>query len=161
RDALTVHSPIDGVVFHGKFHKGQWSRSALDSKLVPNENVPADEVFLTVVKARPLLVHVTVDEKDVYLVKPGLKGTARLPFNPDRKLPARVTKVAAVPAAPGKFDAQLALDLGPDDANLAPGMACTVKFVPYSKKDAITVPTESIQEEDDKSFVYVAGRDNK
>ena len=94
-------------------------------------------------------------------MKPGLEGTAKVPVSPDRKLPARVTKVASVPAAPGKFEAQVALNLGKNDTQLMPGMACTVKFVPYSKKDAIAVPSSTIHEEDDKTIVYVLGRDHK
>jgi multidrug efflux pump subunit AcrA (membrane-fusion protein) len=33
--------------------------------------------------------------------------------------------------------------------------------VPYSKKEAITVPTSSIHEDDDKSFVYVVDKKGK
>jgi HlyD family secretion protein len=157
RDALTVRSPMDGIVYHGKFQKGRWSVSdALESKLVPHGIMMPEEVFLTVVKARPVLVHLSVEEKDVHLLKPGSRGTAKVLFNPDRKLPARVAKLSAVPTAPGKYDAQVVLELGPDEDNLMPGMACSVKFVPYSKKDALTIPAKALHEEDDKYVVYVA-----
>ncbi len=159
RAALILTSPIDGIVYHGKFHKGQWTGH--DGKLVVHGSVSADEVFLTVVKPRPVFVHLTIEEKDVHLVKPGLEGKAKVLFRPDRKLPAKVTTLAPVPAAPGKFDAQVALQLAAGDAGLMPGMACSVKFVPYAKKEAIAVPTSSIHEEDEKSFVYVLGKNGK
>jgi HlyD family secretion protein len=160
RTAMTMHSPIEGIVYHGKFHKGRWTASdSLDSKLVPNGTVYTDDVFLTVVKPRPVIVHLTLEEKDVHLLKPGSQGTAKLLFNPDRKLPAQVTKLSTVPSSPGKFDAVVVLGIEAADANLMPGMACSVKFVPYSKKEALTVPAKTIHEEDDKYIVYVAGKD--
>lgn len=60
-----------------------------------------------------------------------------------------------MPASPGKFDAQVVLTMGPADANLMPGMACSVQFVPYAKKDALAIPAASIHEEDDQYFVDV------
>jgi RND family efflux transporter MFP subunit len=162
RAAMTIRAPIDGVVYHGKFHKGHWTVSdALTSKLAPHGTIAPDEVFLTVVNPRPVVVHLTIEEKDVHLLKPGSKGTARVLFNPDRKLPARVTKLATVPAAPGKFDAVVTLDLGRGDDPLMPGMACSVKFVAYSKKDALVVPAKAVHEEDDKYVVHVARKNGK
>jgi HlyD family secretion protein len=160
--AMTIVAPSDGIVYYGKFTKGHWSASdSLADRLVPHGTVQPEEVFMTVVKARPLVALLTIDEKDVHLIKPGLEGKAKVVINPDRKLPARVTKLGAVPAAPGKFEAKVALDLGPSDSALMPGMACSVKFVPYSKTDAIAVPTKCVHEEDDKFFVYVLAKNGK
>jgi HlyD family secretion protein len=162
RDSMTIHAPFDGVAYHGKFRKGQWTGADdSGSRLVPKGTVMPDEVFLTVVKPRPLVVNVAFEEKDVHLLKPGLQGTAKLAFNPERKLAARVSKFAAVPAAPGKYQAQVLLDLDASDANLMPGMACSLKFVPYSKKDALVVPSKAIHEEDDDHFVYVHTKGSK
>jgi HlyD family secretion protein len=162
RAAMTMHSPMDGVAYHGKFHKGRWTASeSLETKLAPNGTVFADEVFLTVLKPRPVVIHMAIDEKDVHLLKVGSQGTAKTLFNPDRKLPAKVAKLASLPALPGKFDAQVALDIEAADANLMPGMACSVKFVPYSKPEAITVPNKTIHEEDDRFVVYVVSKNGK
>jgi HlyD family secretion protein len=159
---MTMVAPMDGIVYHGKFAKGNWSVSgSLENRLTPNGTVFPEEVFLTVVKPRPVVVHVHIEEKDVYLFKTGLEGKAKVPVNPDRKLPARVAKLSAVPAAPGKFDALVVLDLGAADDTLMPGMACSIKFVPYSKKDALAVPTKTVHEEDDKFFVYLLAKDGK
>jgi RND family efflux transporter MFP subunit len=159
RDAMTLKSPMDGIVYHGKFHKGQWT--GFDGKLVPNGTVSQDEVFMTVVKPMPVVVHLTVDEKDVHLVKEGLVGIAKFPARAGRKLAAKVTQVASAPASPGKFDAQVAVPLENVRHNFLPGMACTVKFVPYSQKEAIAVPTSAIHEEDYDSFVYVVDKKGK
>ncbi len=155
RSAMTIHSPLDGIVYHGKFHQGKWTHSdALENKLLANGSVSPDEVILTVVKPRPIVVHLTVEEKDVH-------GTAKVLFHPERRLAARVTKLSSVPASLGKFAAQVRLEIGADDADLMPGMACSVKFTPYSKQEAITVPTRSLHEEDDKHFVYVMASNGK
>jgi multidrug efflux pump subunit AcrA (membrane-fusion protein) len=162
RAAMAVRSPRDGILFHGKFHKGQWTLgSTLESKLAPRGTVMSDEVLLTVVSPRPVVVRLTIDEKDVHLFKPGAKGTAKVLFNPDRKLPARVSKLATVPTAPGKYEAVVALDLGGGEEGLMPGMACAIKFVPYAKKDALVVPAKAVHEEDDRYIVHVARKGGK
>jgi HlyD family secretion protein len=160
--AMTMLAPIDGIVYHGRFTKGQWSTSdSLGNRLTPHGTVQPDEIFMTVVKQRPLIAHLTIEEKDVHQIKAGLEGKAKVLVTPDKKLPVRVTKLASVPFAPGKFEAQVALDLGAGEGNLMPGMACSVKFVPYSKKDAIAIPSKLIHEEDDKFFVDVLAKDGK
>src|SRR5262249_18634146 len=119
--AMTLRSPLEGVVYHGKFHKGEWTGSdPHENKLVPHGTVAADEVFMTVVKVRPVFVHVTIDEKDVHLLKPGSEGRAKVPFHPERRLPARLTRLAPLPAAPREFDARLLLELSPQEAKRLP-----------------------------------------
>jgi multidrug efflux pump subunit AcrA (membrane-fusion protein) len=162
REAMTITSPADGTVFYGKFARGQWeSAGTLAAKLTPNGVIPAEEVLMTVVPPGPLHVRVSVDEKDVHLLKAGLPGKAELTLNPERKLAARLEKVSPVPAVPGKFEALVTLHVPPGSPELVPGLACSIKFVPYARKDALTVATSSVVEEDDGHAVYVAGKDGK
>ena len=162
REAMTIKSPADGIVYYGKFTNGQWeSSAALAARLSPGGTISADDVFMTIVKPGAVVVRLMVDEKDASLVKAGLEGKAETVFNPDAKLAAKITKVALVPAAPGKFEA-IASVAG--EKACVPGMACTVKLVPYSKKDAIAVPASAVFEEDDEHFVHVVdaqGKDTK
>jgi hypothetical protein len=157
RAGLTINAPSAGIVYYGKFHKGQWTGGS-ENKLVVGGNVSPDEVFMTVVKAKPAVVYLTIEEKDAYLVKPGLEGKVKVPFQPDRKLNARVAKLVPVPASPGKFEAQVTLDLGDGDAGLVPGMACSVQFIPYAKQDALAIPTKAVHEDNDRYFVDVVGK---
>jgi multidrug efflux pump subunit AcrA (membrane-fusion protein) len=160
--AMTIHAPMEGVVYHGRFHRGRWTASeSTGEKLIPNGTVYGEEVFLTVVKPRPVVLHLHIDEKEVHHLKPGSEGSAKFVVNPDRKLPAKVAKLSAVPVSPGKFEAQVVLDLEAADATLMPGMACSVKFVPYAKLFAIAVPSKAVHEEDDKYVVYVLGKGGK
>ncbi len=151
---MTLTAPMDGVVYHGRFHQGNWTVSeSVESRLMPGATVQPDKVLMTVVKPRATEVHLIIEEKEVHLLKADLKGTAKLPAQPDRKLAVRVASVSAAPMAPGKFSAVVKLDA--TDADLVPGLACNVKFVPYTKKDAITVPIKCLDEEGDMDVVYV------
>ena len=46
-----------------------------------------------------------------------------------------------MPREAGKFEAVIAVDLGDRETPSSLGMAGTVKFVPYRKDDALTVPS--------------------
>jgi HlyD family secretion protein len=156
RAAMTITAPTEGLVYYGKFTKGHWEAGS-PGKLVPTGTVNPGEVFMTIMKPRSLFVRLPIEEKDVHLVKAGLAGKAQMVFNPTRKLPARVTSMSSVPAAPGKFEAHVALDIGAE-ADLVPGLACSIKFVPYSQKQALVVPAAAVFEEDDQHFVNVQDR---
>jgi hypothetical protein len=160
RKALTLLAPEEGIVFYGKFTKGQWTAATTNAeKLVPGGTVAPDEVFMTVVKPGPFLVRLTVEEKDLHWLKPGLTGKGTMVFDPDRKLAVKVTKVLPVPVTPGKFEAIVALEGA--GADLVPGMACSIKFVPYRQAQALTVPAAAVLEEDDKHFVTVVDKKGK
>ena len=55
REAMTVHAPADGLVYYGRPERGQWtSANAAAQKLHKGGIIPPDEVFITVVAARPI-----------------------------------------------------------------------------------------------------------
>jgi multidrug efflux pump subunit AcrA (membrane-fusion protein) len=164
REAMTLKAPADGVVYHGKSFRGQWTTAAVTPKLQRGGTLTPHEVILTVVKPRPVFVLAAVEEKDLHHVHPGSEGKVVTVPYPDLKLPAKVEKVSAIPVTPGNFEARCAIDVGKDAEALMPGMACTVKLVPYKKEDALTLPaavvfTEELDE--DKAYVYLPGKDGK
>jgi HlyD family secretion protein len=151
REAMVVHSPGDGLVYFGRCDRGQWPSAAMTAqKLRKGGIIAPEEVFITVVAVRPIDVRVTVDEKDLLaLTEPGMiKGLASPTVNPERRLAVRLTSVLPIAREPGKFDAVFALDIGDDKSVIKPGMACSVKLVPYRKKDALTVPATAVFEDD-------------
>lgn len=154
--AMTITAPMDGVVYHGRFFQGTWTTAdGADSKLMAGAQAQADKVLLTVLKPRASEILLTIDEKDAYLLKPDSKGTAKLTARPERRLPVRVASVSATPIAPGKFAALVRIEDEAADGDLVAGLACSVKFTAYARKDAITVPNKCIHEEDGKDFVYI------
>jgi multidrug efflux pump subunit AcrA (membrane-fusion protein) len=118
-------------------------------------------VFLTIVQPQPLVVHLNVEEKEVHLLKPDAEGVVKITSQPDRKVTGRIAKLSAAPTLPGKYPALVKLDAGKDDGLLVPGMACSIKFVPYAKKSAIVIPTKYVHDEDGKDVVFVLTSDGK
>jgi multidrug efflux pump subunit AcrA (membrane-fusion protein) len=157
RDSMTVHSPADGLVYFGRCDRGLWTSAApTSSKLRKGGIIIPDEVFMTIVAPRPLEIRATVEEKDLASLtqRAELKGLVSATFDPARRLPARLSSVVPVPHEPGKFEAVIAVDVGEDLAALKPGMACSVKFVPYRKSEALTVPASAVFEDESEDAVY-------
>ena len=165
RDEMTVHAPADGLVYYGRPERGHWSAAAIAPKLHKGGVIALDEVFITIVALRPIAIRATVDEKDLHaLSQPReLKGIVTPTFDPEQRLPARLTGVLPVPREAGKFEAVIAIDIGEDKSPIKPGMACTVKFVPYRKEEALTIPSTAVFEDDSADiitkYVYLAKPD--
>jgi HlyD family secretion protein len=66
REKLVVRSPIDGVVYYGRFARGKWSAAegAVET-LKPGAPVVKGAVVMTVVQLRPLAVRASVGEAEV------------------------------------------------------------------------------------------------
>jgi HlyD family secretion protein len=165
RSNMTVHAPADGLVYYGRCERGHWSPASVAARLHKGGVIMSDEVFMTIVSPRSLAVRATVDEKDLAnLTGPKeLKGVVIPASDPDRRLPARLTSILPVPRDAGKFEATVAVDLDPDQAAIKPGMACTIKLVPYRNDDALTVPATAVFEDESGDsfyrFVYLARPD--
>jgi multidrug efflux pump subunit AcrA (membrane-fusion protein) len=165
REAMIIKSPADGIVYHSKATRGQWTTAAaMAAKLQRGGTLTPDEVFLTIVKPRPLFMRAAIEEKDLMHVRPAAEGKCLPASDPEHKLPAKVTTVSAVPITPGSFEAKLHIELGPDAAAIMPGMACTVRLVAYRNDQALTVPAAAgfpDEGDEDQHYVYVAGKDGK
>jgi HlyD family secretion protein len=160
RETLTVRAPADGVLYHGKCVHGQWSETGASSKLQRGAMIAPEEVFMTILKPRPIFVHATVEEKDLHFLKPHLKGRVVVAGYPDLKPSAQLARVSGIPESAGKFQARVAVHfpLAADADVVMPGMACTVNFVGYQNKDALTVPSSAVFTDDsdeDVHYVYV------
>jgi Cu(I)/Ag(I) efflux system membrane fusion protein len=163
---MVVRSPGDGLVYFGRCDRGQWPSAALTAQKLRKGGVIApEEVFITIVAVRPVDVRATVDEKDLLaLTEPGMiKGSVTPAIDPEHRLPVRLVSVLPVAREPGKFDAVFAIDAGDDKPVIKPGMACSVKLVPYRKRDALTVPATAVFEDDWADalsyYVYLAKLD--
>jgi RND family efflux transporter MFP subunit len=164
REAMTVKAPADGIVYYGRCVRGQWTTaSTVGAKLQRGGMLQPEEVVLTIVKPGPVVVRAVVEEKDLPHVRKGMKGKVVPTAAPDHKLPGMVENVSPVPVTAGSFDATVTLD-GQEGHGLLPGMACTVKLVPYRKEVALTVPAKAVfpdELDDDKHYVYLAAKNGK
>jgi multidrug efflux pump subunit AcrA (membrane-fusion protein) len=165
RELLTVRAPTEGLAYYGRCVRGQWTTaSMIASKLQRGGILQPEEVFITIVKPRPLFVRATVDEKELQDLRARQACKVVPASNPDHKLTAKVVQVSSVPQAAGNFEARVILDAGQDEAALMPGMACTVKLAPYRKEAAVVVPATAVFAEEldeDQHFVYLPGKDGK
>ncbi len=165
REAMTIKAPLDGIVYYGRFVRGKWSgMEALAESLRRGGNVMKNAVMMTVVEPRPLVVRCTVGEADLAKVRPGMKATVRPAVLPETRLEARVARVDSIPAAADNFEVRLEVKLDEKAAAVVPGMACTVKLVPYLEKDALVVPARALfadELDDEKSYVFVTADGGK
>jgi HlyD family secretion protein len=164
RNAMTIKSPIDGILYYGKCVRGKWSGGTSGETMRRGSGVMPNEVVMTVVQPRPLVVRVTVPEAQLQNVHGGLKATVEPAGYSDQKLSAIVDRVSPVPISSGSFDGLLTVALDSQAEALMPGMTCEVKLVPYKKKDALTVPPKAVFSDEldpQKRFVYIAGKTDK
>jgi multidrug resistance efflux pump len=166
REAMTVKSPADGLVYYGRCLRGQWTTAgAMADKLQRGGQVQPQEVIFTIVQPKSLFIRAEAEEKDLgYLWPGGIKAEAIATAYPEVKFRARIESASAVPVTPGKFLARVAIEIPQEAKPLMPGMACSVKFVPYVKPLALTVPasavfTEELDEE--RHYVYMPGEEDK
>jgi HlyD family secretion protein len=164
RAAMPIKAPAAGVVYYGQCVRGKWTGADTVAKtLRRGGNVAGNDVFMTIVKPRPMTVRTNVPEKQIRLVRPGLEGTVEPTAHPGKRLPASVSKVEKIPSG-DDFEVRLAVELPKSVNLLMPGMSCTVKLVPYRKKAALTVPVAAVfadELDEQKSCVYVVREGGK
>ena len=168
REAMTVKAPTGGIVYYGRFKDGTWGGSTTHAdKLRPNGSVTSGDIFMTIVKPRPLLLSVQVPEKNLNQFKRGLRGTIQPAAYPSLRLSTTVTDITAVPVSAGNFQALLSVKVPGEAEALMPGMACVAKFVTYLDRNALTVPASAVSTDkldDQKHYVYLvteAGKQKK
>ena len=163
RAAMTVKAPADGIIYYGKCVRGKWSGAASEA-LRRGDTVMPNAVLMTLVQARPMLVRITVPEAQLQHVRAGQQAVVEPTAMPDARLPAIVHQVGAVPLGSGGFDGVLTVALDGQVEVLMPGMNCSVKFLPYKKLDALTVPPKAVFTDDldvRKRYVYIAAKKEK
>lgn len=168
RERLTVRAPIAGVVYYGQFTRGKWSGSeAAAASLRRGGSITKNAVLMTIVAPRPIFVRATIGEADLGKIRQGLAATIRPAAYPDMKFSGSIARLDGIPAAPEIFEAQIDVKLDSGDARAAsivPGMACTVKLVPYSDRRALVAPAKAVFEDswdEDSRYVFVLGKDGK
>jgi hypothetical protein len=165
REMMTVKSPADGVVYYGKCVRGRFADAmGMTDNLSRNGQIQPNQVFMTVVEPRPMVLRATISESELQYCRPGLAGIATPPSSPDTKLKATLDDISDIPISPGSFNAQFLVDVGPKNKWLMPGMTCKIKVTPYKKADALAVPLKAIMTEeldDEAHYVWLVKKDGK
>lgn len=168
RASMNLTAPTDGVVYYGKATRGQWSAGSFGTptdKYQKHQTLRGDEVWMTIVKPRPMVIRMSVSEKDLSGLRTGLTGKAAVGALPDQKVLVRIESIATTPLG-GSFDCKAAVVSGDDNELLVPGMTCSVKFTAF-QKDAVAVPSAMVftdERDDEKKYVWIknaAGKPEK
>ena len=163
REAMTVKAPIDGTVYYGRCVRGKWLAQSVET-LRRGAQIMANDIFMTVVQTRPMIIRTTVPESQAQRVRTGLQAVVQPVGFAWLKLSAIVQRMGAIPMGSSGFDCQLTIAGEGLTSAIVPGMNCELKMVPYKKADARTVPLKAVFTDDfdpSKQYVYVQGKDGK
>ena len=157
RALMTLRAPCDGAVYYGKCVNGRWGEvSGYVAKFVPFGSITPGGVIMTIVKERPLRVETSIGEKEVVQVKAGQTVTLVPAADAEVELSAKVKEIDSIPGSANQFTVQV--QLGGDELPtwLKPGMTCKTKVLTYEAENAVVIPADLVQaEEDDPKARYV------
>jgi HlyD family secretion protein len=163
REAMLVKAPIDGIVYYGRSVRGKWAAMSVET-LRRGAPVQPNDVVMTVVQSRPLIIRTTIPESQAQRIHAGQQAHVQPVGFVGQKLTAVVHRVGEVPLGSSGFDCQLTVAADALNRAIMPGMNCEMKLVPYKKADALTVPPKAVFTDDfdpAKQYVYVLGKGGK
>lgn len=164
RTAMPVVSPADGIVYYGECVQGAWPKSAaVAERMRQGGLLLANEVFITIVKPRPIFVRAAVAESDLHRLREGLAGKATPTGYPSLRLPVKFQQLSPVAMAPGSYWATFSAE-PPAESPIMPGMTCGLKLIAYRNEAALAVSSKAVfddEQDDSQHYVYVVGADGK
>ncbi len=163
---MKLTTPADGYVYYGRCQRGKFMEiTSMTEMLRRGGNVSPHHAIMTIVEPRPIFIHSTASEDRLQYLRNGMDAKATPTGYPDLKLDVTLDEVGKIPISMGSFDLQLSLGLEEQPPKvILPGMACKIKFIPYSKADALIVPPKTVMTDpldDEKRFVYLLTKDGK
>lgn len=164
REAMTVTSPLDGIVYYGREVRGRFSDSVTQAEtLSPFSTVQPNRVLMTVVQPQPLSILVSVSEEHLHRMRSGLTGSAVPKAYPNLKLPVTMRSISSIPTAPGQFEGEFRVPRGDQSDKMVPGMTCKIEVVPYMKRNALYLPPDAVMTDpqSDQTYVWLVGEDDK
>jgi multidrug efflux pump subunit AcrA (membrane-fusion protein) len=165
RGTMKLRAPIDGVVYYGRCQDGKFTEiDNLKDKLVPFGSIAANTVVMTVTHSGQMNVETSVAESDFSKLKTGVPAAITLVADEDVELSGLVEAIDAVPQASNKFGVTLNVDASKAPKWLAPGMTCKTKLTVYEVEDAVVIPGDLLQtdeDDEDVKYVMVLGEDGK
>ena len=150
QDRLTktrVYSPIDGVVTSLDIKVGETAISS-------STNIPGSNL-MTIANPASIHTEVNVDEADIANVGVGQKARVYAIAYPDSPVDGVVDSIAvSAKVATGQQGQSFAVKIrlvDPEKITLRPGMTCRAEIFTATKTDAIAIPIQAIQVEEDLS----------
>lgn len=159
RDLMTLRAPVDGILYYGKCVDGRWAEiGGYKSKLQPHSSVTPNAVVFTIVDPDSMFMLTSIGEKEFPTIAAGQSGTASPIADDQVELPVKVRSIESAPGAGNKFAVELDVDTDKAPDWLFPGMSCKAKFTTYEAKDAVVIPANLVQSDEDdakKKYVWI------
>ena len=151
----TVRAPKSGII---------------TSVNVAEGSIPTTDALMTIENKDALKITVSIAEADILKVHEGQKCTVKTTATGDQEFAATVSRVVKIyspgqmnaygQTSGGGYSAEITID--DTDTGLLIGMTAKVQILLSEKKDILTVPYESIKEDDDgQQYVLLAITDEK
>ena len=131
-----IRSPIDGVVLSRAVEPGNAVAASLQ----------AVTLFTLAEDLTKMKLQVNVDEADVGQVRDGQAATFTVSAYPQRRYPARITRVGYGSTTKDNVVTYLTdLSVNNDDLSLRPGMTATATITTIERSDALLVPNAALR----------------
>ncbi len=163
REIMNIKAPTDGTVYYGRSVRGKWAAMSVETLRRGTPIVPND-VFMTVVQTRPMLIRANVPESQAQRIHAGLHAVVQPSGFAGLKLAAVVQRVGTIPMGAAGFDSVFTVSAEGLSSAIVPGMNCELKMLAYKNPAALTIPPKAVfTEEFDlaKQYVYLVGKDGK
>ena len=151
-----IRSPIDGLVIKLDIQPGE-------AVITGTTNIPGSELAI-IADPSAMLADVKVDEADIAQVRLDQEAAIFAAAFPDTALPGVVETIATSAESVQNqqnlwFEVKIRL-LDPTLAAVRPGMSARAEIYTDSNEDALAVPLQAVQYDDDeKAYVYVVEDD--
>jgi multidrug efflux pump subunit AcrA (membrane-fusion protein) len=133
--------------------RGEISRKYVDAGAFVSPSSPPTPL-VNLVHTETLKIVANVLEKDIPLLKPGMKAKVRVESYPDRVFEGRVEKInSALDLSTRTLQAEIYIPNS--DRSLKPGMFANVEVVLLEKPQTLVVPREAILETGSEMFAFV------
>jgi multidrug efflux pump subunit AcrA (membrane-fusion protein) len=149
-DRFTFRAPHDGIVIHGGFEeKLAVNPLRKASAVLPNQTL------VTVAKAGPLKVRLSVKERDRYRLRAAMNASIVPEALPEVRLAGSLEPISGFPLPDNTWNANVVF--GHDDERLTPLLKCKVTVTLADDPDALTLPSSAIFQKGDRAICYLRG----
>lgn len=154
-EKLTITAPIGGLVVYKEiFSSGGMKKVQVGD--TPFWGMPV----IGIPDLSIMMAKTTINEVNISQVQKGQNAIVTIDALNDRTFYGSITRLATLARRENStnakvFDVEVQLDS--TDAELRPGMTCSVRLISDRIEDALTIPLQAVFEKDGNTVVYVKG----
>lgn len=141
RDAMTLTSPIDGVIIAKNYNNG--------------DDIPSGKAVLSVIDPTSMKIKVAVDELDIAKVAVGQSASITFGAIKDKTFQGTVETISPTGTTSNNvttYDVTVSLK---DTTGVKLGMNANVNILTASKDNALVIPAEALVERNNRKYVMI------